>query len=213
MGARWGCLSQDRPTRFVVGWGFGESEEDAAPQVVQKTRERTLGRKGVPWVSDGHAVYRRELAKTYRDPHRTGRRGRPKLAPTEGVGLVQAVKQREGGRVVRVEVRVVLGEPIECPYTVHIERLNGVLRDRLACLTRKTHAFAKQSATWDGAVTLSLFEHNWLRPHRALREGPMEGLEPRIYRQRTPAMAIGLTDHIWSWQEFLTHRMHHYQWE
>lgn len=218
MGARWGCLSQDRPTRFVVAWGFGESEDVAAPQVVRKTRARTLGQKGVPWVSDGRAVYRREIPKTYRDSHRSGRRGRPKLAPTEGVGLVQAVKQREGGRVVRVEVRVVLGEPIECPYTVHIERLNGVsktlgteLRDRLACLTRKTHAFAKQTATWDGAVRLSLFEHNWLRPHRALREGPMEGLEPRLYRQRTPAMAIGLTDRIWSWEEFLTHHIYHYQ--
>lgn len=94
-----------------------------------------------------------------------------------------------------------------------MERLNGVLRDRLACLTRKTHAFAKQTATWDAGVVLSLFEHNWLRPHRALREGPMEGLQPRRYHQRTPAMAIGLTDHVWSWQEFLTHRIYHYQWE
>jgi hypothetical protein len=127
------------------------------------------------------------------------------------MGLVQAVKQRKGGRVTGVEAKVVFGEPIDCPYTVHIERLNGVLRDRLACLTRKTHAFAKDVATWDAAVSLSLFEHNWLRPHRALREGPIRGMEPRRYLQRTPAMAIGLTDHIWSWEEFLTHRIYHYQ--
>lgn len=211
VGARWGCLSQERPTRFIVAWGFGENEDDAAPPVVRKTRARTRGQAGVPWVSDGRAVYRREVPKTYRDPHRSGRRGRPRLERTAGVGLVQAVKQREGSIVVGVEVRVVLGEPIACPYTVHIERLNGVLRDRLACLTRKTHAFAKVSASWDAAVMLSVFEHNWLRPHRALREGPVEGLEPRLYRQRTPAMAIGLTDHLWSWEEFLTHRIYHYQ--
>lgn len=211
MGPRWGCLSQDRPTRFVAAWGFGESEDEVAPQVVQKTRERTVVHKGVPWVSDGRAVYQTEVPKTYRDPHRTGRRGRPQLVPTAGAGLVQAVKQRKGGRVTGIEARVVFGEPIDCPYTVHIERLNGVLRDRLACLTRKTHAFAKSVATWDAAVSLSLFEHNWLRPHRALREGPVTGMEPRRYLQRTPAMAIGLSDHIWSWQEFLTHPIYHYQ--
>jgi len=45
---------------------------------------------------------------------------------------------------------------------VHEERLNGVLRDRLNYLTRKTHAFAKDGRTWDAAVTLSVFEHNCL---------------------------------------------------
>lgn len=211
MGERWGCLSQDRLTRFVVAWNFGETEDAAAPGVVRQTRQRSAGQKGVPWVSDGRRIYRREVPRTYRTPQRTGRRGRPRLLPTPGVGLTQAVKQRAGNRVVKVAVRVVVGELIGCPYTVHVERLNGVLRDRLACLTRKTHAFSKTSATWDAAVVLSLFEHNWLRPHHALREGPLEGLAPMRYRRRTPAMAVELTDHIWSWAEFLTHRVNHYQ--
>ena len=85
---------------------------------------------------------------------------------------------------------------------VHIERLNGVLRDRLAALTRKTHAFAKSVPTWDALFGLALFEHNWLRPHPALSQpSTMPG---RYYERRTPAMAIGLTDHRWSWREFLT---------
>ncbi len=86
---------------------------------------------------------------------------------------------------------------------VHIERLNGVLRDRLACLTRKTHAFAKRSAqTWDALFGLALFEHNWLRAHPALSQP--SSVPGRYYERRTPAMAIGLTDHRWSWREFLT---------
>jgi len=68
------------------------------------------------------------------------------------------------------------------------------LRDRLNALTRKTHAFAKTTGTWDALVILCLFEHNGLRPHRALREAG-EGLpEGRRDRPRTPAMAIGWTD-------------------
>ena len=86
---------------------------------------------------------------------------------------------------------------------VHEERLNGVLRDRLACLTRKTHAFAKTVRTWDALFELALFEHNWLRVHPALSQ-PSTVLPGRYYERRTPAMVIGLTDHRWSWREFLT---------
>ena len=90
---------------------------------------------------------------------------------------------------------------VECPHPFHQERFNGVLRDRLAFLTGKTHAFAKGARTWDAAVILALLEHNWLRAHPALREGA-EGLsEGRRYRRRTPAMAIGLALHIRSWDD------------
>ena len=203
-------MSQGRPTRFVVAWSFAPSEDEAAPEVVRQTRQRTHQQAGVSWISDGRAVYRREIHRTYRDPKRTGRRGRPPLVPTPGVGLTQVVKQRHKGRVVSVEARTVMGEGVSFPYLVHRERLNGVLRDRLNALTRKTHAFAKDPRTWNALVTVCLFEHNWLRAHPALREAA-EGLpNGGRYRWQTPAMAMGLTDHIWSWEEFLTFRHYHY---
>lgn len=211
MGPRWGCLSIDPSSRFVVAWSSGSSEEEAAPEVIRLTRWRTRGQAGVIWVSDGRAIYRREVRRVYRDPQRTGKRGRPPLVPTPGAGLTQVVKKRRRGRVVGVEIRIIWGKRPTCPYTVHEERMNGVLRDQLNALTRKTHAFAKDPRTWDALVTLCLFEHNWLRPHPALRERT-EGLpNGRRYRRRTPASAIGLTDHIWSWEEFLTFRHYHYQ--
>lgn len=168
------------------------------------TRERTAARAGCRWISDGRRIYQRAIRRIYRDPQHTGKRGRPRLIPTVGVGLVQAVKRRQGGRLVRVEVRPRFGEVPECPYTVCVERLNGVLRDRLGCLTRKTHAFAKQVPSWDAAVTLCLFEHNWMRPLRALREVEPDPSRGRRYRQRCPAMVLGLTHHLWSWTEFLS---------
>jgi len=200
----------DRATRFVVAWAFAGSEDAAAPQVVAQTRRRTAGQAGVSWLSDGRSVYRQEVKRVYRDAQRSGKRGRPRLVPTAGVGLTQAVKRRCRGRVVGVAVRCVLGSPIECPYVVHGERLKGVLRDRLNGLTRKTHAFAKRVCLWDAAVVLCVFERNWLRSHRCLRERAEDCSSGRRYRRRSPAMAIGLTDHIWSWEEFLTYRHHHY---
>lgn len=204
-------MTLDRPTRFVAAWAFGPTEDALAPALVERTRRRTADRAGGQWVSDGRAVYRREIRRVYRDPKRTGKRGRPPLEPTPGVKLTQAVKQREKGRVVKVEIRPVIGEAPECPHAVCEERLNGVLRDRLNCLTRKTHAFAKREATWDAAVSLCLFEHNWLQPHRVLRR-EAEGLpNGQRYLRRTPAMAQGLTDHVWNWEEFLLHPTYHYK--
>lgn len=187
-----------------MAWAFASSEDAAAPEVVRLTRERTAARAGRSWISDGRRVYWQAIRRIYRDPLHTGRRGRPRLIPTAGVGLVQAVKLRRGGRLVRIEVHPRIGEAPECPYTVCVERLNGVLRDRLACLTRKTHAFAKREQTWDAAVALCLFEHNWMRPLRALREAEPDPSTGRSYRRRSPAMALGLTEHLWSWTEFLS---------
>ena len=203
-------MSQDRASRFVVAWAFGPTEDEVAPEVVRLTRQRTQAQAGVAWVSDGREAYRKAIRRVYRDPQPTGQRGRPPLVLREDVSLTQAVKQRKDGRVVGVEVRPVLGEPVGCPYCVHEERLNGVLRDRLNALTRQTHAFAKLTTTWDALVSVCLFEHNWLRPHVALRERVLGLPGGRRYRQRTPAMAIGLTDHVWSWEEFLTVRYYQY---
>jgi hypothetical protein len=100
-------------------------------------------------------------------------------------------------------VRATIGEPAGQPYPVHLERFNGVLRDRLGCLTRKTHAFAKEVERWDALFSLTLFEHNWRRPHIALRRPLAEPVDGRRYARRTPAMALGLSDHPWTWEEFL----------
>jgi hypothetical protein len=163
----------------------------------------------VIWIRDGRPVYRRAVRQVYRDAQPTGKRGRPPLAPTPGVGWIQAVQRRHRGRMVRVEVRPVLGEAVDGPDPVHEERWNGVLRDRLNALSRKTHAFAKTVETWDARVILCWFEPNGLRPHRALREA-----QKACRRGGVSAADRGqghlLTDHIWTWEEFLTFPHHQY---
>lgn len=163
----------------------------AVQQTVRYTQRRPL-----QWYSDGWRGYRAILLRSYRQRVLTGRRGRPRLVVPPGVYLTQTVKHRDAhGRLLRVEVVAALGPLAAAPGTVHVERLNGTLRDHLAALTRRTHAFAKRDATWDALVALALWDHNWGRPHVAFRQP--DGA-------RSPAMAVGLTDHLWSWEEFLT---------
>jgi IS1 family transposase len=202
VGERWGCLIVDRPSRFVAAHATGPRVGELAERAVRLVHARTGGRP-LTWVGDGWQPYRRVLTQASRRPVRTGQRGRPPLRVPAGLRLTQTIKRRDGrGRLRGVAVRATLGAPVAQPHPGHVERQNGVLRDRLACLTGKTHAFAKTAATWDAAVGPALFEQNWLRPHPALRQ-PVDA-PGRRYRPRTPAMALGLTDRPWTWPEFLT---------
>jgi IS1 family transposase len=185
----------DRTTRFVVAHATGRIGDDLVAQAVGVTVQRTQ-RRPLTWYSDGWRGYRDVLVRAYRQPVATGRPGRPRLVVPATVRLTQTVKHRDThGHLQSVEVVAALGEVADQPGTTRVERLNGSLRDHVNALTRKTHAFAKRDATWDALVGLALFTHNWLRPHPASRHDT-----PRS----SPALALGLTDHIWSWQEFLT---------
>lgn len=201
-GERWGCLVQDRPSRFIAACATGCLGDELVERAVTLTVARTQGRP-LNWCSDGWRGYAAILTRAYRQPVRSGQPGRPPLVVPPDVRLTQTIKHRdEHGKLLSIEIRAALGEVLPEPATVHIERVNGSLRDRLNALTRKTHAFAKRDATWDALVSLQLFEHNWIRPHRALRL--LMSTEPRRYLPRTPAMALGLTAHPWSWISFLT---------
>ncbi len=189
----------------MVACATGPLNEDLIEQAVSSTVERTHQRP-LRWFSDGWQGYQRILVRAYRQPVHTGQRGRPRLVVPETLTLTQTVKHRdEHGRLLAVEIRAVLGAPMEPTGTVHVERLNGTLRDRLGALTRKTHAFAKRDATFDALVGLQLFDHNFHRAHRALRLPRADGVYR--YDQRSPAMALGLTDHRWSFLELLTTRV------
>jgi IS1 family transposase len=174
----------------------------AVAQVMARTGERPCA-----WCGDGWHAYRPVLTAAYRRLVRTGRRGRPARRVPPELSLTRRIKHRTPtGRLIRIETEATLGAPVEPPDTVRVERLNGVLRDRLNALTRKTHAFAKTAATWDALLELAIFEHNWLRPHPALRLPLDQPTHPhaRRFARRTPALALGLTDHPWRWPELLT---------
>src|SRR5712692_4012360 len=204
-GERWGCLVQDRDSRFVVACATGPLSEELIEQAVTSTVQRTHQRE-LHWFSDGWHGYQNILVRAYRKLAPTGKRGRPPWVVPETVTLPKTVKNRdEHGRLLSVEIRAALGTAMEPAGTVHVERLNGALRDRLAALTRKTHAFAKRDATWDALVGLQVFDHNFQRAHRALCLPLGDGVHR--YHQQSPAMALGLTDHLWSLQDLLTARI------
>ncbi len=117
---------------------------------------------------------------------------------TEASQIVfSTLKQRENGRVVAPELRVIYGEAEEMlallgKSTSYIERSNLISRHCNSRLTRKTLAFSKTIAMPQAAAALEDAYYNLVRSHKTLRQ---EVIAPdRRWSSRTPAMASALTD-------------------
>lgn len=75
--------------------------------------------------------------------------------------------------------------------TSYVERQNLTMRMGMRRFTRLTNAFSKKIENLAHAVSLHFLYYNFARPHSALKER----------YPRTPAMAAGVADHIWSLEE------------
>jgi IS1 family transposase len=92
--------------------------------------------------------------------------------------------------MVESEREVLLGDPDPAHIsTSFVERQNLSVRMECRRFTRLTNAFSKKLANLKASVALHYAHYNFVRVHRTLR--------------CTPAMAAGITDHLWSVQELL----------
>ena len=90
------------------------------------------------------------------------------------------------------EVRVIQGNPDpERISTSYVERQNLTMRMSMRRFTRLTNGFSKKVANHAAAVALHFMYVNYARPHKSLANP----------YPRTPAMAAGLADHIWTCEE------------
>ena len=79
-----------------------------------------------------------------------------------------------------------------------VERHNGTDRNRNARKARKTYCFSKDWWIHRAVTFFTMYSYNFCWPVRTLRKK----VGRKKYQPRTPAMVAGLTDHIWSIQEW-----------
>jgi hypothetical protein len=92
--------------------------------------------------------------------------------------------------------------------TAFIERLNLSIRQHISALGRKVISLAKTQPGLTAQVSLYQAYYNLCLPHSSLRIPLPEaqGEAPRKWSQHTPAMAVGVTDHIWRMEDLLLFR-------
>jgi hypothetical protein len=185
------------------------TQEQAAvmlAQVVARVRELPL------FLTDGWKTYSAALLQVLGIVYRRRRRGRvgrkpkPWLAAPTHLFYAQVVKVRnQRGQVVRVDTRVVFGGPRRFMkqwrlrqlgttiQTAFMARWYGTLRGVVAPRRRRTRCLSWSRVRHRGRRWLLVSLYNFVMPHKSRRQGRT---------RRPPAMAIGLTDHVWSYREY-----------
>ena len=184
-----------------------------------KATSGVYGRRGVADVlltSDEYPAYEPAIGHVYGEPEPPKPPGtpgrRPVLPPRHtrsGLTYATVHKEREKGRVVAITLAVVLGtwqavrrasRASRGVNTSFVERHHLTDRHHNARKSRRTYRFSKDWRMHEAMTYFTMYSYNFCWPVRTLRE--RDGDAP--WRKRTPAMAAGLADHVWSLKEWLT---------
>jgi IS1 family transposase len=219
-GRQWGWLSSAPEFRLILATVVGPRTSETAVTLIQKTARIVAG---IPaFFSDGFRAYLQALLACYHTLKtfpRTGKPGRPKnpvKEPHPDLVYGQIVKKKRKGRLREITTRILcgaerfaeLGLPIS---TTLLERLTLTFRQALAPLVRKTLSFSKERSHLEQHTWFFQAFYNVARPHMSLREKITDNAQrfEQQWRQNTPAMAAGLTDHVWTFRELLTVKLAH----
>ena len=165
------------------------------------------------FFTDGWKAYPAALLQVlgviYRRRRRgkVGRKPKPRLGAPKDLFYAQVVKTRNtAGRVIGVCTPVVFGGPRRffkqmrlrglgtTIHTAFMERWYGTLRGLIAPLRRRSRCLSWSASRHRGRLWLLVDLYNFGMPHKSLKQGT---------QRRTPAMAIGLTDHLWTSREYM----------
>ena len=211
--------------RVVSHISHGRNEADAIA-FLAAFKARTRGRTPL-FTSDKLPAYVAALIANYSTPEPPPLKrgpGRPRKEPKRildpNLCYAQVDKRREGGRVVEVRRRIIFGSAEEIQHiletdgcgqqinTAYVERDNLTSRQSNGRLVRKTLSHSKQEYFLQRHIAFEDAVYNFVRSHSALRlKLPQPAAHGRKWKQRSPAMAAGITDHIWSLEELLSYRL------
>jgi IS1 family transposase len=225
----WVWTAMDPVTKLLLAIDAGERTLAMAQGVVHQVVQM-LAPGCVPlFLTDGFREYITALLTHYGQwvqPERrqaTGPAPKPRWMPLPQLLYAQVVKTVRRRRLVHVKHRVVFGtlEAINqvlaaCGWqinTAFIERLNLSIRQHVAAVGRRVTTLCKGEDGLHQQLALSHMYYNFCLPHASLRVPwpqplPTNGTgSAKQWRPQTPAMAAGLTDHVWTLREVLLFRV------
>ena len=169
---------------------------------------------------DGWNAYPGSIRRAFREKvKQTVGRGRACLQVWPQLCIAVVIKRTHKKRVVEITRKVVQGTLKHAEVllaasgggtvlnTAFIERLNGTMRERLASLTRKCRHAARRLTALESGMWLLGCTYNFCWPHHELSRRAAKAQGQRGEVLLTPAMASGLTDHIWRISELLNYRV------
>ena len=225
----WVWTAMDPQSKLLVVIAVGTRTLEMAQRVVHQVVQ-VLAPGCVPlFLTDGFREYMTALLAHFghwMQPERRqdkGPRPKPRWMPLPALLYAQVVKSYRRRRIVGVKHRVVFGTLeqvhqvlVACGRkinTAFVERLNLDIRQRVAAVGRRVNTLCQGEDGLRHQLTVSHAYYNFCLPHASLRQ-PLLVPEltngsgsAKVWRPCTPAMAAGLTDHVWALKEVLLSRV------
>lgn len=209
----WMAMAIQVSTRLWLGGVVARSRDKQLIRQLAVTVHLQALVRPILLVTDGLSSYVSAWLRVF--VHRIrGPRGAPRRVPWEEMLIAQVIKRYEKLRAIGVDYRLLAhGRPELFPLlcragqvinTAYIERLNATFRQRLCGLVRRGRCLLRRQAVLEQGMYLVGCVYNLCTPHKSLRVR-LPGGAP--WTPRTPAMAAGITNEIWSVGDLLDYRI------
>src|SRR5881275_2061755 len=226
---QWVWVAMDPESKLVLAIDVGDRTLAMAQRLVHQVVQVLAPDCAPLFLTDGFKEYLTALLTHYghwvQSPRHqaAGPAPKPRWLPLPQLLYAQVVKTVRRRRLVRVTHRVVFGtlEAVQqvlaaCGWqinTAFVERLNLSLRQHVAAIGRRVTMLCKHEDGLRQQLALYHVYSNFCLPHASLRVPlpqplPTNGTgSAKTWRPRTPAMAAGLTERVWTLREVLLFRV------
>jgi IS1 family transposase len=225
----WVWTAIDPQSKLLLASAVGPRPQAMAQRIVHQVVQ-VLAPGCVPlFLTDGFTEYATALRTHFGQwvqPSRRQDKGpppKPRWRPLPQLLYAQVVKTVRRRRLVDVSHRVVVGtlEAVEQVFatggwrsnTSFVERLNLDIRQHVAAVGRRVATLCKGEEGVRQQLALYHVYDNFCLPHASVRQ-PLPQPEPTTgtgsatrWQPRTPAMAAGLPEHVWTLREVLLYRV------
>jgi IS1 family transposase len=214
----WDHTAYDPEHRLVLCVVPGARNAENVETVVADVKRRTEGRPMRLITSDDYPAYKVAIQQIYGEAVSTtpsggaSRRMVPERVPPPELTYATVEKRRRLGRVMEIVVHLVFGtmallraalrrSPVSRWVNVSfLERYNATDRHHNARKVRKTYTSSKDWQVHESMAYFMMYSYNFCWPVRTLEYRDEDG---RV-RKRSPAVAAGLAEHVWTMREWIT---------
>jgi IS1 family transposase len=226
---QWVWVAMDPESKLLLALDVGDRTLAMAQRLVHSVAQVLAPDCAPLFLTDGFREYLTALVTHYghwvQPPRRqaTGPHPKPRWMPQPQLLYAQGVTTVRRRRLVRVRHHVVFGTleaanaglaPLGWQInTAFVERLNLAIRQPVAAVGRRVSTLCKREDGLRQQLVLFHAYHNFCLPHASLRVPlaapvPTNGTGSATqWHPRTPAMAVGLTDHVWTLRAVLLFRV------
>jgi transposase-like protein/IS1 family transposase len=183
LGDAYTFVAMERNSKLVLNFALGKRTQATTDIFIEGLRHAT-SKKEFQITTDGFAPYTTAIENTLADRVDFAQLIKVYRATSEGE------RRYSPAEVVSTQTVIGIGNPDPKRIcTSHIERQNLNMRMGIRRFTRLTNAFSKKWENHWAALCVWFAFYNFCRIHQTLRI--------------TPAMAAGITDHVWDVREML----------